>query len=61
MTTILYCLLAALFIGVVSFLVERSEKIHLHLDRYHDAILAGLTSATAAFFVSLILMLITKL
>lgn len=57
-TTILVCLGIALFAGLVCFIVEKSDKIHFHIDRHHDAFLAGLTGGTVGFFASLILVML---
>ena len=58
MLTILACLIVAVIAGILCFIVEKSDRIHFHIDRHHDAILAALTGGTAGFFASLILMMI---
>jgi hypothetical protein len=54
----LACLGLALLSGIVCFIVEKSEKIHLHIDRHHDALLAGLTGATVTLFALSVLRII---
>ena len=61
MTTIWICLIIAIIAGILCFIAEKSEKIHVHIDRHRDAILAALTGGTVGFFTSLILTLISKL
>jgi hypothetical protein len=61
MTTIWISLIVAIITGILCFIVEKSDKIHLHIDRHHDSILAALTGSVTAFFVSLILIMITRL
>ena len=58
MTTILICAAIALVAGVVAFVIEKSDKINIHIDRHHDAFLAGLTGGTVGFFVSLVLVML---
>jgi len=60
METILVSLAVAVIAGILCFVVEKSDKIHFHIDRHHDAILAALTGGTTGFFASLVLMIITK-
>ena len=55
MMTIYFCLGIALLCGLVCFIVEKSESIRIHIDRHHDALLAGLTGGTTGFFISLII------
>jgi hypothetical protein len=55
---ILLCVGLALLSGIVCFTVEKSERIHLHIDRHHDALLAGLTGATVTLFALLVLNII---
>ena len=56
--TALICLGIAGIAGLVSFAIEKSESIHFHIDRHHDAFLAALTGGTTALFVSLILKMV---
>lgn len=60
METILGCLGASVFSGVLCFVVEKSDKINVHIDRHQDAFLAGLTGAVTVFFASLILINISR-
>jgi len=60
-TTIYLCLNIAVAIGIVCFIIEKSERIHLHIDRHRDAFLAALTGGIASFFVSLIVVMLTKI
>jgi hypothetical protein len=61
MTTIYLCLAVAFVIGLVCFIIEKSDWIHLHIDRHHDAILAALTGGTTGFFLTLFVTMITKI
>ena len=61
MATIWISLIVAIIAGILCFVVEKSDKIHLHIDRHRDSILAALTGGTVGFFTSLVLTLITKL
>jgi len=58
MTTIILCLIVAVVAGLVCFIVEKSEWINIHIDRHHDAFLAGLTGGTVGFFATLFLVML---
>jgi hypothetical protein len=61
MPTILVCLCIAVLCGIFCYIIEKWDKIPIHIDKHRDALLAALTGGTAAFFASLIIILITKL
>lgn len=58
MNPIILSLIIAVIAGIVCFIIEKSESIHLHLDKHRDATLAGFTGGIASFFTALIVMMV---
>ena len=58
METVIVCLIVAAIAGILCFIVEKSDKINIHIDRHRDAFLAGLTGGAVGFFASLILIML---
>jgi hypothetical protein len=54
MEKFLICIGIAVVSGLISALIEKSDKIHWHIDRHGDPIMAGVTGGVAALFASLL-------
>lgn len=61
MTTLVASLLIAVIAGILCFIVEKADFIPLHIDRHHEPFLAGLTGGAAAFFATLIVLMLTHI